>query len=86
LVTQTPTSASRIYHERGFHTGGRKAGRTPVGVALFPKEINVPPRKWTEGRYHVVHWTEMPRGGHFAALEQPGLLVDDVRLFFRKLR
>jgi len=57
-----------------------------VGVALFPKAINVPPRKWVEAQYNLVHWTDMPRGGHFAALEQPTLLVEDVRTFFRKLR
>lgn len=85
-VTQTPASAARIYYERQFHTGGRKAGRVPVGCALFPREINVPPRKWVEAQLHVVHWTEMPRGGHFAALEEPQLLVDDVRTFFRKVR
>src|SRR5262249_19514267 len=81
-VTETPASAARIYFERKFHTGERKPGRVPVGVALFPREINVPPRKWAEAQYNLVHWTEMPRGGHFAALEQPGLLVEDVRTFF----
>lgn len=85
-VTQTPTSAARIYYERASYSGGRKGGKVPVGVALFPKEINVPPRKWAERRYNLTHWTEMPRGGHFAALEQPGLLVEDVRKFFRTLR
>lgn len=85
-VTETPTSAARIYFERQTHTGGRKAGRVPVGVALFPKEINVPPRQWVEAQLQVVHWTEMPRGGHFAALEEPGLLVEDIRTFFRKVR
>jgi pimeloyl-ACP methyl ester carboxylesterase len=85
-VTQTPASAARIYFERQVHTGDRKAGKVPVGCALFPKEINVPPRKWVEAQLNVVHWTEMPRGGHFAALEQPELLVKDVRLFFQKLR
>ena len=54
----------------------------PVGIALFPKEINVPPRKWAEAQYQLVHWTEMPRGGHFAALEEPTLLAEDVRTFF----
>jgi pimeloyl-ACP methyl ester carboxylesterase len=85
-VTQTPASAARIYYERQFHTGGRKGGRVPVGCALFPKEINVPPRKWVEAQLNVVHWTEMPRGGHFAALETPDLLVQDVRAFFGKVR
>jgi pimeloyl-ACP methyl ester carboxylesterase len=44
------------------------------------------PRAWIETKFDVRHWTDMPRGGHFAALEQPGLLVDDVRAFFRGLR
>lgn len=85
-VTETPTSASRIYYERQQYTGDRKAGRVPVGVALFPKEINVLPKKWAEAQYQLVHWTEMPRGGHFAALEQPALLVEDIRAFARKIR
>lgn len=85
-VTQTPTSASRIYYETQHFTGGRKAGDFPIGVALFPREINLPPRKWVEARCNLTHWTEMPKGGHFAALEQPDLLVRDVRKFFRTLR
>ena len=58
----------------------------PTACALFPKEITTPPRKWVEARYNLVRWTPMPRGGHFAALEQPELLVDDVRAFFRTIR
>ncbi|MEW6306166.1 MAG: epoxide hydrolase family protein [Verrucomicrobiota bacterium] len=85
-VTQTPASSARIYFERDGYTGGRRSGRVPVGCALFPKEINVPPRKWVEASLNMVHWTEMPRGGHFAALEQPQLLIDDVQAFFRKVR
>ena len=89
-VTQTPTSSARIYFERQPYSPEvaqrRTTGRTPVGVALFPKEINVPPRKWVERSYNLVHFTEMPRGGHFAALETPDLLVGDVRTFFGKLR
>ncbi|MBM4072706.1 MAG: alpha/beta fold hydrolase [Planctomycetes bacterium] len=85
-VTRTATSSARIYFERDYYTGGRKAGKVPVGVALFPREINVPPRRWAADRFNLVHWTEMPRGGHFAALEQPTLLVEDVRKFFRPLR
>jgi pimeloyl-ACP methyl ester carboxylesterase len=54
-------------------------------VALFPKEINQTPRKWVERQVQLVHWTDMPRGGHFAALEVPELLVDDIRAFFREL-
>jgi pimeloyl-ACP methyl ester carboxylesterase len=85
-VTETAPSAARIYFERDNYQGDRSPGRVPVGCALFPQEINVPPRKWVEAQLNVVHWTEMPRGGHFAALEQPQLLVDDVRAFFAKVR
>jgi pimeloyl-ACP methyl ester carboxylesterase len=55
-------------------------------VALFPGDLSSPPREWAERSYNVQRWTEMPRGGHFAALEEPDLLVEDVRAFFRDLR
>jgi microsomal epoxide hydrolase len=58
----------------------------PVGVASFPKEIARAKREWLEPQMNVVHWTEMPRGGHFAALEEPDLLLEDVRTFFRLVR
>ena len=91
-VTETMPSSVRLYYE-SRHPSSRpraerptRSDRVPVGVALFPKEIRVPPRKWVERRYNLVHWTEMPRGGHFAALEEPELFVEDVRKFFRPLR
>jgi hypothetical protein len=59
---------------------------TPAGIALFPKDIAPPPREWANRFYSVQCWTEMPRGGHFAALEQPELPADDIRAFFRPLR
>jgi pimeloyl-ACP methyl ester carboxylesterase len=96
-VTQSMPSSTRIYFE-SQHNLPRPASQTPfaggggkpspLGFALFPKEINLPPRAWVE-RSHgptMIHWTEMPRGGHFAALEQPQLLAEDVRTFFRKVR
>lgn len=95
-VTESMPSSARIYFESqhnqprpssmsAFVT--RQGKPAPMGFALFPKEINVPPRAWVERTIpNVVHWTEMPRGGHFAAMEQPTLLVEDVRIFFRTLR
>ena len=85
-VTDSIASSTRLYYES--RRASRSSGRvtTPTGVAIFPKEIVLPPRKWVEARYNVVHWTEMPRGGHFAALEEPELFVRDVRQFFRALR
>jgi hypothetical protein len=54
---------------------------------MFPKELARCPREWVDtSRINVTHWTDMPRGGHFAALEQPDLLLEDVRAFFRPLR
>jgi pimeloyl-ACP methyl ester carboxylesterase len=58
----------------------------PLGVALFPAELPMPPRSWVERCFDVQRWTTMPAGGHFAALEQPALLADDIRAFFRPLR
>ena len=57
------------------------ASRRPPPIAMFPKEISHPPRSLVERGYNVQQWTEMPRGGHFAAMEEPGLLVEDVRVF-----
>ena len=85
-VTQTPTSAARIYYEsRRAAAGPSDYIKVPTGAALFPKEIALPPRKWAEAAYNIVRWTEMPRGGHFAALEEPELYIEDVRAFFSDL-
>jgi len=62
------------------------SSNTPAGFALFPKDITPPPREWGERFYNIQRWSEMPRGGHFAALEQPELLVNEIREFFRPLR
>ena len=87
-VTQTITSSTRIYYESRHTPSSRQMGylETPVGAAIFPHEITIPPRQWAEAAYNVTRWTEMPRGGHFAALEQPKLLIDDIRSFFSGLR
>jgi epoxide hydrolase len=88
-ATATATSSTRLYYET------RQAGRSalpsafigvPTGIANFPGEITRMPRSWVEAAYRVVHWSEQPRGGHFAAMEVPDLFVDDVRTFFRPLR
>ncbi|MBT2339801.1 MULTISPECIES: epoxide hydrolase family protein [Pseudomonas] len=60
--------------------------KPPVGVAVFPRELPMPPRSWVQRCYNVERWTMMPRGGHFAALEQPQLLAEDIRAFFRTCR
>ncbi|ESX62784.1 multidrug MFS transporter [Mesorhizobium sp. LSHC420B00] len=57
----------------------------PMCFAQFPKELPAPPRSWVERSFNVRRWTEMPKGGHFAALEQPELLAADIRASFRGL-
>jgi pimeloyl-ACP methyl ester carboxylesterase len=60
---------------------------TPVGCSIFPKELQRPSRRWAEKRFlDIRYWNEPSRGGHFAALEQPELFVDEVRAFFRHVR
>jgi microsomal epoxide hydrolase len=89
-TTATAHSAGRLYYEATktgrFGLSSDPRIETPTGVALFPREIVRPPRSWVEARYNVTHWSEMPAGGHFAAMEEPELFVEDVRAFFRTLR
>lgn len=87
-VTATATSSARLYWE-SFGSGKVSAGPVtiPTGVAVFPREIVPPVRRWMAEAYtDIRHWSVMPRGGHFAAFEQPALFVDEVRSFFRTLR
>ncbi len=88
-VTQTITSSTRLYWEHTHVDAPEDAAGfvgVPTGVARYPKEPLRIPRSWVERRYNVTHWADMPRGGHFAAMEQPALFVDDLRSFFRTVR
>ena len=86
------TSSARLYWESFNPTAVESAAQpapvtVPAGVAKFPAEIVPPVRAWSEPFFDDLrHWTEMPRGGHFAAFEQPELFIQDVRAFFRGLR
>ncbi len=92
LVTKTFNTASWIYYGR-VAEGGRflpKEGlpiKVPTGVALFPKEyLEWAPKSYVERIYNIQRWTKMPKGGHFAALEQPDLLVKDIIEFAKDLK
>lgn len=65
---------------------GEPTLRAPIGIASFPKELSHVPRSVAERYANLVHWTRMPSGGHFAPMEEPQLLIDDLRDFFRPLR
>jgi epoxide hydrolase len=89
----TDTAATGVWFYRGSADDRSSTGQpgkvaVPTGFASFPAEMPLlnPPRSVLERGFNLVHYTKMPRGGHFACLEQPQLFVDDVRAFFRKLR
>jgi epoxide hydrolase len=85
--TGTAGSSARLYFETAHSRGWAPAPSTaPTGVAVFPAEIAPPIRRFAELSNAIVHWTEFDRGGHFAAMEEPDLLVADVRQFFRMFR
>jgi pimeloyl-ACP methyl ester carboxylesterase len=88
-VSQTISSSIRIYYESQRDTLSLAPGErieVPTAVACFPKDISRPPREWGERVFDIRQWTEMPDGGHFAALEKPDRLVEDIRSHFRRLR
>ncbi|MCY4578774.1 MAG: epoxide hydrolase [Chloroflexi bacterium] len=88
-ATETITSSTRMYKENQRYTWTLTPDErieVPTGVAAFPAEISRPPREWGERSYNLQSWTPMPSGGHFAALEEPQILAEDIRQFFRPLR
>ena len=85
-LTRTAASSARLYLESAGKRGPASTGDVPIGVAVFPHDLVRPVRALAEPYHHITHWTEMERGGHFAALEGPELLVPDIRAFFRPLR
>ena len=92
IVTKTFNSASWIYYGRR-EEGGRFLPKNchrievPTAAALFPAEmLSWPPRSYAERMYNIKRWSKMSKGGHFAALEQPELLIDDIRAFAHTLR
>jgi len=79
-------SSARLYWE-SFRMTSLDPVRIPVGCSIFPKEIFRTSRRWAEKRFEkLIHFEELPRGGHFAAFEQPELFVREVRACFRKVR
>ena len=92
-LTGTAGSSAQFYYEGAEGMRRLASGEAPpppavtVGVAVFPHDLFLPIRRWAEqGMPTLARWTEFDRGGHFAALEQPALLTDDIRTFFRDLR
>ncbi|MEU9835585.1 epoxide hydrolase family protein [Streptosporangium sp. NPDC048047] len=84
-LTNTAASSAQLYYEFAQAWSRPEVSPTPMGVAVFPRDIALPIRSLAERTDKIVHWTEFDRGGHFAALEQPELLAGDIRAFFRAL-
>ena len=88
-ATGTITSSMRMYYEHRHHATPLVAGQpipVPAGFALFANEfapVPSPPRELVERYYQVARWRELPRGGHFPAIEEPQLLAEEIRTFFR---
>jgi len=87
-VTQSIHSSIRIYNENSKNPmkfGVNDFVKPPVAYANFPKELSKPPKAYMSKGYNVTRWTNMPKGGHFAAMEQPELLASDIKDFFCSL-
>jgi pimeloyl-ACP methyl ester carboxylesterase len=85
-LTNTISTSFRPYSD--FYATPTRTPRVtvPTGLAVFPKDLSQPPREWAERCYAITRYTAMPRGGHFAAFEEPDLLADDLRAYFADLR
>jgi pimeloyl-ACP methyl ester carboxylesterase len=91
-ATQTINSAINLYYEAAVllvqesKNAVIKKVEVPTAVAVFPKDLVPAPRAFGERIFNIQQWTEMPAGGHFAAMEQPALFANDIRRFAKKLK
>ena len=86
-LTNTGVSAARLYLENKLNYFSPKGVSIPVAVSVFPDELYAAPRSWTEAAYpKLVHYNRLPKGGHFAAWEQPKFFVEELRAGFKSLR
>ncbi|MER7692776.1 epoxide hydrolase family protein [Streptomyces sp. NPDC097610] len=86
-LTNTAISAARLYAENKTPFFGAKGVKLPVAVSVFPDELYQAPKSWAEQAYpNLIHYNRLHKGGHFAAWEQPELLVQEIRAGFRSLR
>ena len=83
-LTGTAGSSANLYYEAKHSGDWPEPSAVPTGVAVFAEDISI--RRYAERSNTIVHWSDFDRGGHFAAMEVPDLLVADVREFFRELR
>ena len=86
-LTNTAVSSARLYWESKLAFFAPKDVAIPTAVSVFPDELYAAPRSWAERAYpKLIHFNTLPKGGHFAAWEQPQLLSEEIRAAFRSLR
>jgi pimeloyl-ACP methyl ester carboxylesterase len=85
-LTNTISTSFRPYSDFYANLARTPHVTVPTGLAVFPRDLSQPPREWAERCYALTRYTAMPRGGHFAAFEEPDLLAEDLRAFFSDLR
>jgi epoxide hydrolase len=81
--TGTAASAANLYYETMHSSDWPAPSQVPTGVAVFAEDVAI--RRCAEQANNIAHWSDFDTGGHFAALETPGLLVQDIRAFFASL-
>jgi microsomal epoxide hydrolase len=85
-LTATAGSSARTYHANAASWGREATSTVPTAVAVFPRDIALPVRTIAEQTNNIARWTTFDRGGHFGPLEEPDLLLGDLRAFFRDHR
>jgi hypothetical protein len=86
-LTNTGVSSARLYWENKLAFFAPKNVQIPVAVSVYPDEIHAAPRSWVEKAFpKLIYFNKLPKGGHFAAWEQPAFFVSDVRAAFKSLR
>lgn len=85
-VTNTIGSSAHMYYENTHSLPSMGRIEVPTGIALFPADILLPPKEWAVRNLNIIRWTSMPHGGHFTAMEEPELLAEDIRAFYRPFR
>src|SRR6202023_517228 len=85
-VNDSPAGLSAEWAEQKRTFPSPPRVQVPTGCAVYPRDVRRVPRSWAERLYTITRWTQMPAGGHFPSLEEPGLFVEDLAAFFRAYR
>jgi microsomal epoxide hydrolase len=85
-ITNTIGTSCHMYYENMHTLPPMERIEVPCGMAIFPADILIPPKRWAEQNLNIIRWSTMPAGGHFTAMEEPELLAEDIRAFYRSFR